>query len=70
LKEKTIEQLLFPTQANSSPPKSVVKHLRLNHQALLFLDAFHQSYGDIAVSALLGQVPDFDMDDLDEAPSM
>jgi hypothetical protein len=70
LKEKSLKELLFPTKADSSPSKSVVKHPRLNHQALLLLDAFHQSYGDIGVSALLGQIPDFDIDDLEEAPSI
>jgi hypothetical protein len=32
--------------------KSIIRYSRLNHQTLLLLETFHQSYGDIAVSAL------------------
>jgi hypothetical protein len=70
LKEKALEELLSSTQADSAPPKSVVKHPRLNHQALLLLDAFHQSYDDIGVSTFFEQILDFNIDDLEEAPSM
>jgi hypothetical protein len=69
-KEKALEKLLSAAQPDLFPLKSVVKHPRLNHQAHLLPDAFHQSYGDIGVSSLLGQIPDFDIEGLEEAPSM
>jgi hypothetical protein len=70
LKAKALEELLFPTQSDSSFLKSIVKHPHLNHQTLVLLEIFHQSYGDIGVSALLGQIPNFDTDDSEEAPSI